>query len=84
MMDGWSVFIPSRYGTPITDEERAAIYAELKEMEALYHDEEWIAQEIAANIELMGGWDRDLVIICLDHDTNMLRQTLEKGIVTEY
>lgn len=83
-MDGWSVFTEKRMGTPITDEERVAIYAELKEMEALYQDEEWIAQEVAANIELMGYWDRDLVIICLDHDTNMLRSTLVKGIVTEY
>ena len=44
----------------------------------------WIAQEIASNIELTGGWDPDLVIICLDHDINMLRRTLETGIVTEH
>lgn len=83
-MDGWSVFTEKRMGSPITDEERVAIYAEMKEMEALYQDEEWIAKEVAANIELMGYWDRDLVIICLDHDINMLRSTLVKGIVTEY
>lgn len=83
-MDGWSVFTEKRMGTPITDEERATITAELREMEALYHNEEWIAQEIASNIELTGGWDRDLVIICLDHDINMLRRTLETGIVTEH
>lgn len=83
-MDGWSVFTEKRMGTPITDEERVAIYAELKEMEALYQDEEWIAKEVAANIELMGSWDRDLVLMCLDHDIHMLRSTLIKGIVTEY
>lgn len=83
-MDGWSVFTEKRMGTPITDEERAAITAEIQALEALYHNEEWIAQEIASNIELTGGWDRDLVIIYLDHDINMLRRTLETGIVTEH
>ena len=83
-MDGWSVFTEKRMGTPITDEERVAIYAELKEMEALYQDEEWIAKEVAANIELMGSWDRDLVLMCLDHDMHMLRSTRIKGIVTEH
>lgn len=83
-MDGWSVFTEKRMGTPITDEERVAIYAELKEMEALCQDEEWIAKEVAANIELMGSWDRDLVLMCLDHDIHMLRSTLIKGIVTEH
>lgn len=83
-MDGWSVFTEKRMGTPITDEERVAIYVELKEMEALYQDEEWIAKEVAANIELMGSWDRDLVLMCLDHDMHMLRSTLIKGIVTEH
>lgn len=79
-----NIFTEQRMGTRITDEERAAITAEIQAMEALYHNEEWIAQEIASNIELTGGWDRDLVIICLDHDINMLRRTLETGIVTEH
>lgn len=79
-----NIFTEQRMGTPITEEERLAIYTELRNLEALYHDETWIAKEVAACTELMGSWDRDLVLLCLDHDINMLRNTLITGIVTEH
>lgn len=79
-----NIFTEQRMGTPITEEERLAIYTELRNLEALYHDEAWIAKEVAACTELMGNWDRDLVLLCLDHDINMLRRTLITGIVTEH
>ena len=78
-----NVFTEQRMGTPITEEERLAISTELSNLEALYHDEAWIAKEVAACTELMGSWDRGLVLLCLDHDINMLRRTLITGIVTE-
>lgn len=83
-MDGWSVFTPERMGTPITEEERVALYEALREMEAQASDEEWIKQDVESWIELLGSWDRDLTVMCLDHDLNMLRVTLASGIVREY
>lgn len=83
-MSGWSVFVPERMGTPITEEERKAIVASLAEMEAHVSDEEWIAKEVAANIEILGDWDRDLTMMCFEHDLNMLRRTLATGVVTEF
>lgn len=83
-MSGWSVFTPECMGTPITEEERVALYESLREMEAQASDEEWIKQDVDSWVELLGSWDRDLTIMCLDHDLNMLRVTLASGIVREY
>ncbi len=83
-MSGWTVFVPQRMGTPITEEERKAIVTSLAEMEAQLADEEWITKDVAANIELLGDWDRELTIVCLEHDLNMLRRTLATGVVTEF
>lgn len=79
-----NIFTEQRMGTPITEDERFAISTELNNLEALYHDEAWIAKEVAACTDLMGSWDRDLVLLCLEYDINMLRRTLETGIVTEH
>lgn len=83
-MSGWHLFVPDRIGTPITEKEREWLEEDLRVMEAHHSDEEWIANEVKANIELMGSWDRDLTMICFEHDINMLRRTLETGIVTEH
>jgi len=82
-MSGWDVFTPERMGTPITEQERVAIYESLREMEAWAADEEWIKRDVESWIELVGSWDRSLTVMCLDHDLNMLRSTLATGIVTE-
>ena len=83
-MSGWHIFVPHRIGTPITEKERAWLEEDLRIMEEHASDEEWIANEVKTNIALMGSWDRDLTMVCFEHDMNMLRRTLETGIVAEF
>lgn len=84
MSDIWHIFNNTRIGTPITEEEREELILEEAKYTELLTNEEWIAQDVKANIDLMGYWDRDLTLICLYHDLEMVTATLTKGVVAEY
>ena len=75
------LFNEARIGTKLLDEEREPLYAEIQDYESKMKDVEWIEAEVAANIELMGYWDVELVLMCLEHDLHFMKLTLESGIV---
>lgn len=75
------LFNERRIGTKLLDEEREPLYAEIQYYESKMKDAEWIEAEVAANISLMGYWDSELVLMCLEHDLHFMRLTLVSGIV---
>lgn len=81
MTDILNLFLPERIGTKLLDEEREPLYSLIQEYERQMKDQAYIEQQVAENIELMGYWDRDLVLLCIDHDLHFMKLTLESGIV---
>ncbi len=76
-----NLFHEERIGTKLLDEEREPLYSKIQDYESKMKDVTWIEEEVAANIALMGYWDAELVLICLEHDLHFMKLTLESGIV---
>lgn len=81
MTDITYLFSEERIGTKLLDEERQSLYSQIKDYEQKMNDPQWIEEEVSSNIELFGSWDRDLTLLCLEHDLHFMRLTLESGII---
>lgn len=77
-----NIFIDSRLGTPITQEEREWIEEEIRQLEKDRADEDKLAAEALSYQESgLTSFDRDLVALCMDADIYGMKRTLELGRV---
>lgn len=75
------IFVEEREGTPVTYEERLHIADEIAKLEEYKRDEQAIQKTIDSCIDVLGYWDRETELQCVEHDIYMMKRTLETGLV---
>lgn len=75
------IFVDEREGTPIYYEERLYIADEIAKLEEYKKDEQSIQKSVASWIDILGYWDRETELLCIDHDIYMMKRALETGRV---
>jgi len=71
------IFVEERDGTPVSYEERLHIADEIAKLEEYKMDEQAIQETITSCIDLLGCWDRETELQCVEHDIYMMKKTLE-------
>lgn len=75
------IFVKEREGTPISYEERLYITNKIAKLEEYKKDEQAIQKTIDSCVDILGNWDREIELQCVNHDIYMMKRTLETGRV---
>ena len=76
-----TIFTQDRMGQPLTQGERSELEWDVIHLESCLKSEAWINHQVEQCADLMGSWDRDLVLLCGEHDLHFMKLTLETGII---
>ena len=75
------IFVEEREDTPVTYEERLHIADEIAKLEEYKRDEQAIQKTVDSCLYVLGYWDRETELQCVEHDIYMMKRTLETGRV---